>query len=150
MAVEVVVFGGDGTVVWVLNALHNVSRHSTVLPCAAHSSPPCRSTRAVPLVHSSSRDACWVQHEGIQTQRHPTVVAVQPLGTGNDMARHLNWGSGLLALPQAIPATYPTHQREGLAGACDEPAPLKFSGTDPCVLTDSRKSCNAQWSMPQW
>lgn len=56
---HVCVFGGDGTVVWVCNALK--------------------------------------YHEGIAA-RHP-VVAVQPLGTGNDMARSLRWGKGLVEVP---------------------------------------------------
>jgi len=58
---HVVVCGGDGTVVWVINALNH--------------------------------------HEGIKAREFPPIVAVQPLGTGNDMARHLKFGSGLVEAP---------------------------------------------------
>jgi len=56
-----VVCGGDGTVVWAINAM--------------------------------------MMHKGMCARKYPSAVAVQPLGTGNDLARHLNWGSGLSELP---------------------------------------------------
>lgn len=66
--IRVIVFGGDGTVVWVLNA---VSKHET---------------------ESGSK---------FKDRPGAVAVAVQPLGTGNDMGRYLNWGPGLTTLPKA-------------------------------------------------
>ena len=55
-----VVYGGDGSLVWVLKALD--------------------------------------EHPGMKARPKPTIVAVQPLGTGNDMSRYLRWGSRIGSL----------------------------------------------------
>jgi hypothetical protein len=129
--VRILCVGGDGTAGWIMACLDKLAEEKREE--RRRKAAKTRNTAA-----ANGGDGAAVEGTALPTSNHlsidwtPPPVAIIPLGTGNDLARCLGWGSG-----------YGSWRGEGAAGALEAAAEASVALLDRWTLTFTEKTASS-------